>query len=106
MDEMLFRVFAEAVGRYLDAVDRLAATQHAAQTGPELRRMAAAWRALLHAHQPTGPRARCGGCGYRHFGRAGPRRGAMCSVWRVATAYFTRRTPGGTLPGEEASTTS
>ncbi|HWM02993.1 MAG TPA: hypothetical protein VNP92_11740 [Actinophytocola sp.] len=85
MDEMLFRVFAESVGRYLDAVDRsvVADTPLAMET----RRLVAAWRALLRLHQP-GRGGRCGGCG-----RRGGRK-AMCGVWRVANAYFVRRLPG------------
>lgn len=84
MDEMLFRVFAESVGRYLDAVEGLAGNEAARQRtmAIEVRRLVAAWRALLEEHQPTA-RGRCGGCGRR-------RRGAMCGVWRVAQAYFVR----------------
>lgn len=81
MDEILFRVLAEGVGRYLDSVDRLAATQSPA-AGSELRRLSAAWRALLGLHSPEGARRHCRGC---------ERRGAMCTVWRVAGAYFLRR---------------
>ena len=80
MDEILFQALAEGVGRYLDAVERLAGTQPTA-AGTELRRLAAAWRALLGMHEPAG-RRRCPGC------RA---RGGMCGVWRVATAYFVRK---------------
>jgi hypothetical protein len=81
VDEILFQVFAEGVGRYLDAVDRLAAAQPASARA-ELRRLAAAWRELLGEHRPEGGRRRCTGCA---------RRAAMCSVWRVAAAYFIRK---------------
>ena len=79
MDEVLYGVFAENVSRYLDGVDG----------GPhqpeELRRLVAAWRALLDLHHPAGSRGRCAGCAEsrRH-------RGAMCNVWRVANAFFIR----------------
>lgn len=88
MDELLFRVFAESVGRYLDAVDGLARGEAAGQRSlaVEARRLVAAWRALLHQHQPAA-RGRCGGCGRR-------RPGVRCGVWRVAHAYFVRRLPG------------
>ena len=78
MDEMLYRVFAENVGRYLAGVERLVADSPALAT--ETRRLAAAWRALLDLHVPAG--RRCAACA---------RRRAMCSVWRVANAYFVRR---------------
>jgi hypothetical protein len=77
VDEMLYRVFAESVGRYLDGVERL--TDQAALAS-EARRLAAAWRALLELHVPKG--RRCAGCA---------RGRAMCGVWRVASAYFVRR---------------
>jgi hypothetical protein len=80
VDDVLFRVLAEGVGRYLDAVDRLAAAQPP-MAGSELRRLSAAWRALLRLHGPAGAH-RCSGC---------ERRGTMCTVWRVAGAYFVRR---------------
>jgi hypothetical protein len=81
VDEILFRALAEGIGRYLDAVDRLAAGQPK-PAGVELRRMSAAWRALLRQHRPAGARGHCAGC---------ERRAAMCTVWRVAAAYFIRR---------------
>jgi hypothetical protein len=85
VDEILFQVLAEGVGRYLDSVERLAGAQSTA-TGTELRRLVAAWRALLGMHEPTGHRrGRCRGC------RA---RVGMCGVWRVAGAYFVRRLRG------------
>ncbi|HEU5108345.1 MAG TPA: hypothetical protein VFT95_07285, partial [Micromonosporaceae bacterium] len=62
-------------------VDRLAAAAPEA-AGAELRRLSAAWRALLGLHRPAGTRHRCSGCA----GRA-----AICTVWRVASAYFLRR---------------
>jgi hypothetical protein len=78
VDEVLFGVLAENVGRYLDGVDRRAGQSE------ELRLLVAAWRALLDLHRPTGRRGRCGGC-------AQARRGtAMCTVWRVANAFFIR----------------
>ena len=80
MDEMLYRVFAESVGRYLDGVERLVADAPARPLADEARRLVAAWRALLELHTPTG--RRCSGCA---------RRRGMCSVWRVANAYFVRR---------------
>jgi hypothetical protein len=85
VDEILFQVLAEGVGRYLDAVDRLAATQQVA-AGSELRLLSAAWRALLGLHQPSSTRRRCSSCG---------RKAAMCTVWRVASSYFVRRVPPG-----------
>lgn len=82
MDEILFQVLADNVGRYLDAVDRLAGSQ-TPLAGNELRRLAAAWRALLRMHHPSGSRRRpCGGC---------EQKTGMCTVWRVAGAYFVRR---------------
>jgi hypothetical protein len=86
VDEILFQVLAEGVGRYLDAVDRLAATQQVA-AGSELRRMSAAWRALLGMHKPSRTRRGCSSCG---------RKGAMCTVWRVASSYLA--CGRGTLP--------
>ncbi len=83
MDELLYRVFAESVGRYLDGVDRLARGEPSRPLADEARRLAAAWRALLEQHRPAG--RRCTGCG---------RRRSMCGVWRVASAYFVRRLPG------------
>jgi hypothetical protein len=78
VDEVLFGVLAENVGSYLDEVDR--------RTGQseELHRLVAAWQALLDLHHPSGRKGRCGGC------TAGCRGTAMCSVWRVATAFFVR----------------
>jgi hypothetical protein len=83
VDEVLFGVLAEGVARYLDAVDRMAADQPP-PAGSELRRMSAAWRAVLGLHRPAS-RRRCAGC---------DRRAAMCTVWRVAGAYFVRRIRG------------
>jgi len=76
VDELLFRVLAEGVGRYLDAVDRLAEPEAARRSAVavETRRLVAAWRAVLELHSG------CAGC----------RRRGMCSVWRVANAYFVR----------------
>lgn len=95
MDEILFEVLAGGVGRYLDSVDRLAASQQA-PVGVEMRRMAAAWRALLGLHRPTGALRRCDGCGQRQRIvpiAAGPWGRTMCNVWRVACAYFVRGLP-------------
>jgi hypothetical protein len=80
VDEMLYRVFAESVGRYLDGVERLVAESPARPLADEARRLVAAWRTLLESHVPAG--RRCAGCA---------RRRAMCEVWRVASAYFVRR---------------
>ncbi len=80
MDEVLFGVLAENIGRYLDAVDRRAGHSE------ELRVLVAAWRALLDLHRPEGRRGSCAGCAVaRHRG------GGMCTVWRVAGAFFVRR---------------
>ena len=80
MDEVLFGVLAENIGRYLDAVDRRGGHSE------ELRVLVAAWRALLDLHRPEGRRGSCAGCAAaRH------RAGGMCSVWRVAGAFFVRR---------------
>ena len=79
MDEVLFGVLAENIGKYLDAVDRRA------EHSEELRLLVAAWRALLDLHRPEGRRGSCAGCAAaRH------RKGGMCSVWRVANAFFIR----------------
>lgn len=75
MDEVLFGVLAENIGRYLDGVDRRAGHSE------ELRRLVAAWRTLLDMHRPGGRRGACVGCA---------RRGGMCGVWRVANAFFVR----------------
>jgi hypothetical protein len=95
VDEILFQVLADGVARYLDSVDRLAASQQAF-VATELRRMSAAWRALLGLHRPTGARARCRGCGHRPTAASGRTAGPghhMCNVWRVASAYFVLRLP-------------
>lgn len=76
MDEILFGVLAENVGSYLDGVDR------AAGHSEDLRRLVAAWRALLDLHRPEGRRGACSGC-------TAPKH-AMCGVWRVANAFFIR----------------
>jgi hypothetical protein len=75
VDEVLFGVLAENIGRYLDRADRFAAHSE------ELRRVVAAWRALLDLHRPGGRRGRCTGCVNSR---------AMCGVWRVAHAFFNR----------------
>jgi hypothetical protein len=83
VDEVLFGVLAESVGRYLDAVERLAARQPV-EARSELCRLSAAWRAVLGMHRLAGTR-RCAGCANRT---------GVCSVWRVAGAYFLRRIRG------------
>ena len=50
---------------------------------PETIRLTAAWRTLLALHEQT-ESGSCKACGPRW-------RKHMCSVWRVATAYFVRR---------------
>ncbi len=88
MDEVLFGVLAEYVGRYLDAVEQLAV-----ESAVGTRRLAAAWRELLHRHRPAG-RGGCTGCGRRRSPGVGlmpgSRRdhGSWCGVWRVASSYF------------------
>jgi hypothetical protein len=76
VDEVLFGVLAENISRYLDRVDRNAVQP------TDMRRMVAAWRALLDLHQPAGRRGRCAGCAQH--------RGSMCNVWQVANAFFIR----------------
>lgn len=91
MDELLHRALAERIAAYLDTIDRLV-TEHPYSAAFETRRLVAAWRALLREHHPAGSRGHCAGCGRRH----GVRRhagSAMCTVWRVAVAFFVRRTP-------------
>ena len=78
MDEVLYGVLAENIGRYLDGAERRAA--HSA----ELRRVVAAWRTLLDLHRPAGRKGRCKGCAESHH------HPAMCNVWRVANAFFIR----------------
>ncbi len=95
MDETLHRLLTEAVGRYLDGVEQLAARQHGA-VATELRRLSASWRAVLRLHQP-GARA-CAGCGRSHRAR----RSGLCAVWRVAEGYFVRRLPGEGVDREHA----
>jgi ribosomal protein S14 len=89
VDEMLFRALAERIGAYLDTVDKLAVEQPCSAAG-EARRLVAAWRALLRQHEPTGRKARCSGCGRPHGSRRHAGR-TMCTVWRVAVAFFVRR---------------
>ena len=81
VDEVLARVLRERVVGYLEAVDRLAALEESRTTAFEARRLAAAWRALLGLHNLDGD---CRACG---------RGRRMCSVWRVACAYFVHRLP-------------
>lgn len=91
MDDVLFRVLAARVGRYLDAVDRLVALAEEpaalAALRTEVYRLTAAWRVLLATHQrSTG--GGCVGCG----STARPR-GSFCVVWRTAHAYFVAGVP-------------
>src|SRR5690349_23457088 len=69
VDEVLFGVLAENIGRYLDAVDRRA------EHSEELRVLVAAWRALLDLHRPEGRRGSCAGCA-----AARRRASGMCGV--------------------------
>ncbi|MGB3440284.1 MAG: hypothetical protein WBA97_16175 [Actinophytocola sp.] len=79
MDEVLFGVLAENIGKFLDGVDRRAGHTE------EVRLLVAAWRAMLDLHRPEGRRGGCAGCAAaRH------RKGGMCDVWRVANAFFIR----------------
>jgi len=84
VDEVLFGVLAENIGKHLDGVDRRVHSE-------DVRRLVAAWRALLDIHRPAGHRGRCQGCA-QPGRRMSVRRGgeAMCSVWRVANAFFVR----------------
>ncbi|TDQ05864.1 hypothetical protein [Labedaea rhizosphaerae] len=88
MDELLHRALAERIAAYLDTVDRLVVEQPCS-AAYETRRLVAAWRALLRQHHPAGSKGRCAGCGRPHGGRG---HAGMCTVWRVAVAYFIRRT--------------
>jgi hypothetical protein len=93
VDEILFGVLAEYVGRYLDAIDQLAI-----QPAVSAQRLSAAWRALLGRHRPAG-RGGCTGCGRRRLPGAGflpgnrRDRGSWCGVWRVASSYFVYQLP-------------
>jgi hypothetical protein len=78
VDEVLFGVLAENVRRHLDGIEGRA------DQPEELRRLVAAWRALLDLHHPTGRKGRCAGCARSQH--------AMCNVWRVANAFFIRDT--------------
>jgi hypothetical protein len=80
VDEVLFGVLTEHVGNYLAGVERGMAEPD------DLRRLAAAWRALLDQHRPAGRRGRCKGCADSHRHSV-----AMCNVWRVANAFFIRK---------------
>jgi hypothetical protein len=91
MDVLLFRALAARVHGYLDAVDTLAtAANDRAAFGvlrTEVRRLVAAWRALLKAHRrPDG--AGCASCR-----RGAWQRRSFCSVWRTANAYFVAALP-------------
>jgi hypothetical protein len=79
VDEVLFGVLAENINSYLDKVT--GATPHS----EDLRRVVAAWQALLDLHRPGGRRGRCAGCT-----EATHRGNTMCTVWRVANAFFIR----------------
>ncbi|OLF04983.1 hypothetical protein BLA60_38500 [Actinophytocola xinjiangensis] len=80
MDERLYRLLAEGVGRYLESVDRLAGARPEGALGVETRRLVAAWRALLELHRQVDGRC-VAGCPSRR----------LCAAWRVAGAYFVRR---------------
>ena len=80
MDEVLFGVLPEHVDGYLAEADRQCRAE-------DVRRLVAAWRAILDIHRPVGRTGRCGGCGRRRYG-FGRARGGMCDVWRVANAFF------------------
>jgi len=80
---MLFGTLLDYVSGYLDAVERLIV----ADVRAEARRLAAAWRALLRLHRPSGHHG-CTGCGRPRVGRT-----TSCAVWRVASAYFVYRLP-------------
>jgi hypothetical protein len=75
VDEVLFGVLAESVVDYLDGIARGRARPD------DVRRLAAAWQALLDLHRPGGRRGRCTGC----------HKDTMCTVWRVAHAFFVRK---------------
>ncbi|TCP49397.1 hypothetical protein EV191_109219 [Tamaricihabitans halophyticus] len=89
MNELWYRILATRVYEYLARVDAFAGPD---ARGLELRRLTAAWRALLRLHGYVG-RRRCGLCAGR--GRATriwlAGKPGSCSVWWVAHAYFTRR---------------
>lgn len=87
MDEVLFGVLAENVGTYLDGIDRHGRVE-------ELRRLVAAWRAILDIHRPGGRHGRCQGCGPPARGPFGRGNDGMCGVWRVANAFFVRDARG------------
>ncbi len=92
MDEVLFGVLAEHVDTYLAQADRQC-------QAADVRRLVAAWRAILDIHRPEGRTGRCGGCGKgrRRLARSNPRDG-MCNVWRVANAFFVAAHPRPTHP--------
>lgn len=71
MDHVLAQLLHERVFAILNQLE-----------SPETARLIAAWRTLLTVHEPTESGA-CKACGPRW-------RKHMCSVWRVATAYFIR----------------
>lgn len=81
MDEW-FRVVAANVWRYLDGVAGV--DQARAPTLADVRKLSAAWRALLRLHDGGSG----GGCARCRRGHAG-----SCTVWQVAIGYFVRRSP-------------
>lgn len=86
MERWWFDLVAAGVQRYLeDVVAGVLARTEA--NGPEVRRLAAAWRALLRLHQP-GSNGRCSRCCRRRR-----QDDEICTVWQVAIAYFVRRLP-------------
>ena len=76
MDHVLAQLLHERVFAFLNQLE-------SPTTAPETTRLAEAWRTLLRLHEPTESGA-CKACGPRW-------RKHMCSVWRVATAYYVRR---------------
>lgn len=75
MDHVLAQLLHERVFATLSILE----TENRAEP-PATARLTAAWRTLLNLHAPTDTGA-CKACGPRW-------RRHMCSVWRVAAAYF------------------
>jgi hypothetical protein len=71
MDHVLAQLLHERVFAILNQLE-----------SPETTRLVAAWRTVLTLHEPT-ESGSCKACGPRW-------RRHMCSVWRVAAAYFIR----------------
>lgn len=79
MDEW-FALFASSVWRYLDGLAGSEA-QGRAPSKSDVRKLVAAWRALLRLHESGSARG-CPGC---------ERDPHACTVWQVAIGYFVRR---------------